>query len=213
MQNILIPLRLQNFSEIQDGLTEISGRANWVEIWLDKLWETRNWRSIFKRIRIKNPKFHFLGVCKNPAEQGNFHGSEKERIAVLKYFLFAGGDAIDLDIVRTDEKWIRQFPREKLFLSVHDFSGMPDDLSKIFRKMHALHPFVYKFAVTTNTSTELEKFLAFVQKFPPELNGIFTTMGKKGASGRKQISKMENSWGEFFALNTNLRTASSQPIL
>ena len=152
MQNILIPLRLQNFSEIQDGLTEISGRANWVEIWLDKLWETRNWRSIFKRIRIKNPKFHFLGVCKNPAEHGNFHGSEKERITTLKEFLLAGGDAIDLDVMHTDEKYIRQFPREKLFLSDHDFSGMPDDLSKIFRKMNGFRPFVYNFTVTNNNS-------------------------------------------------------------
>ena len=213
MQNILVPLRFQNFSEIQDGLIKIGGRANWIEIWLDKLWKVESWCSVFEKIRAKNPELHFLGVCKSPAEHGNFRGSEKERIAVLKDFLLAGGDAIDLDIIRTDEKYIRQFPHEKLFLSVHDFSGMPDDLSKIFRKMHAFHPFVYKFAVTTNTSAELEKFLAFIQKFPPEFNDIFTTMGKKGAFERRKISKMKKSWGEFFALNTNLRTALDQPIL
>ena len=217
---IIVPLRVKSFEELKSKVEQVGDRADVVEVWLDKVYEedgffdklhnlveTCHWRvSTGKKVR-------FLAVCKSPAEKGTFKGKDKERANILQAFLHAGGDYIDLDVTQNSEDVIDNFPSEKLILSYHDFAGELQDVDKFFEQQRLFNPAIYKFAITTNTQGELGSFLQFVKDFPEDLQGIFTTMGAMGERGRELIAQTGRSWGAFYALDEESRTASGQKTL
>ncbi|MCF7905585.1 type I 3-dehydroquinate dehydratase [Candidatus Gracilibacteria bacterium] len=220
--NIIVPIRPHTISELKVLVQKINNRADVIEIWLDQLsLSSRTWcgiseiltRMVTESHRVQHDKVKLLGVCKSPDERGNFSGTSAERVAILQKFLDAGGDFVDMDVMRNDEAVIKSLPHQKLILSFHDFDGMPENLDDIFARMYFFSPSVYKFAVTTNTPTELENFLQFVKTFPVEHDTIFTTMGTFGREGREQIEKLGRSWGAFFALDEESKTAKGQKTL
>ncbi len=218
---IIVPIRPRTIAEFKKFVQKINGRADVIEVWLDSF--SLSSRTCFGISEMLNQVQHdkvsqdrslkFLGVCKSPEERGTFAGTPEERIKVLQKFLDAGGDLVDLDVVRNEEKWIRKLPAKKLILSFHDFEKVPKNLEEIFAQMQKLNPRMYKFAVTTNAQPELENFLQFVKTFPKGQDAIFTTMGKLGREGRKQIENLKKSWGEFVAIDENHRTAEGQKTL
>jgi len=201
--NIIVPIRPQTFSEFQTLLEKINDRADIIEVWLDSLpLSPQVWFKISEILKqVQHDKVKFLGVCKSPEERGNFLGNDTEKTEILQKFLDAGGDFVDMDVIRNSEESIKSLPSKNLSLSFHDFDGMPENLDDLFARMYFFSPRVYKFAVTTNTPTELENFLQFVKTFPAEHNAIFTTMGTLGREGREEIEKLGRSWGAFFALD------------
>ena len=217
---IIVPIRSRSFAEWQSKIEQVAGRADVIEVWLDVVSREdfffEKFKTFIEAWDERGPageKIKFLGVCKMLAEQGAFEGTVQERGSVLQRFLEAGGDFIDLDIIQNTEKLIHAFPSEKLFLSFHDFSGRGGELNNVFVQQKRFNPIVYKFAVTTNTHEELNRFLTFVEPFPKEKKAIFTTMGILGERGRELILKSGKSWGAFYALDAKSRTARGQAIL
>jgi 3-dehydroquinate dehydratase type I len=245
LPHIIIPIRPRDFSEFSDLVKNISDKKNirFIEIWLDQIEEY----SLFfkyvsgfcKNIANAKNKLKFIAVCKKNSEKGQFMGSETERVKILQDFLISGGDFVDLDISQNTAENIRKIPRERCWLSFHDFSGKTredtDDknqalesskdtnksLEKIRQAMQKFSPSLYKFAVTIDTESHLKKFLDFAQQCRKKSSKnknlsapqyIFTTMGSLGIKGREILVQKQLTDYAFFALSEETRTAPGQPI-
>jgi len=204
----IVPICPRNFIEFRNLLARIGARADWIEIWFDRI--ENPIKFLEKFAKIPRCKTKFLATCKPPAERGKFIGDPATRTKIFQKFLVSGGNAIDFDIVGAKESEICTFPSDRLFLSFHDFERVPENLPEIFGKMQKFHPKIYKFAVTVNNKTSLEKIMNFAKNFPKK-NAIFTTMGAFGVEGRQKLKKY--SWARFVALDATSRTATGQEIL
>jgi 3-dehydroquinate dehydratase type I len=214
----IVPLRARTWAELEPKLDQLTEQVDLVEIWLDQIFVDflRN-PALLPVVTTKLQKLkkdldlEVLAVCKSPTEQGQFGGTATQRIELLKAFLQLGGDSVDIDIKLNHKDLIRQVSAEKLWLSLHDFAGVPADLEKWARDMKMINPAVYKFAVTPQSAAELESFINFAKSFDPSKKAIFTTMGALGETGRAQLKNI--TWAEFYALNEGESTASGQPLL
>ncbi len=217
---IITPIKTKTFERLKRLVEQVNYRADVIEVWLDEAHKEPDFFEKLKdffdelsyRARIPK-KLKFLGVCKCPAEKGNFDGTETERVEILQKFLDAGGHYVDLDVTLNSEEHIQKIPSDKLICSYHDFEGMPGNLNNYFVREQKFSPKIYKFAVTPKTEEELGEFVWFAKNFPADKKGIFTTMGKYGAEGRERIEQIKEIWGRFYALDEDSRTAEGQPVL
>lgn len=203
---VICPIRPRTFEEFESLVLKVNDRVDIVEVWIDRV--TDVFFEKFKDFEKNN--IQFLAVCKQSQEEGEFGGTALERIERLNNFLEAGGDFVDVDITQNRSKEIGEINPKKLILSFHDFRGV-SGLDEIFKQMKVYNPSLYKFAVTVNEEVELQQFMAFIEQFPRDKKAIFTTMGKLGTEGRIQIGI--KSWGQFFALDAESKTASGQMTL
>lgn len=216
---IIVPLRTKSLQELSSKIEQVGNRADMIEIWLDEIYKEDQFFKKFKKLvetchrRVSDKKIKFLAVCKTTEEKGTFPGTDQVRGKILQQFLDAGGDYVDLDVMQNSEKVISGFISEKLILSFHDFTGTPQDLDDILKQQTQFNPAVHKFAVTTDTQEELDQFLTFINNFPKERMAIFTTMGELGEHGRELIAETGRSWGAFYALDEESRTAKGQKII
>ncbi len=217
---IIVPLRTKTFSRLKRLIEQVNYRADVIEVWLDEVYQEPDFFEKLKdyldelSYRAEVPKkLKFIGVCKCPVGKGNFEGTESERLEILKKFLAAGGDLVDMDVTLNLPELIEQIPPDQLICSFHDFEGMPGNMNNIFILEQKFNPKVYKFAVTPQTEEELGQFIWFAKNFPSDKKGIFTTMGKYGAEGRARIDEIKAIWGQFYALDEDSRTAEGQPVL
>lgn len=215
---IIVPLRARTWAELEPKLDQITDQVDIIEIWLDQIFmdlmrQPQIIPEIARRLQQLKSDFgvNILAVCKSPQEQGNFGGTEAQRIEILKAFLQLGGDMVDVDVRLNHKDLIRQLPLDKTICSLHDFTGIPENLEALVRDMKTLGPAVYKFAVTPQNEDELNSFIEFAEQFSQKNTAIFTTMGEFGATGREQLKDI--TWGAFYALNEDEKTASGQPIL
>ena len=215
---IIVPLRARTWAELEPKLDQITDQVDIVEIWLDQIFmdlmrQPQIIPEVARRLqKLKSDhNLEVLAVCKSPQEQGQFGGTEAQRIEILQAFLQLGGDYVDVDVRLNHKELIRQLPLEKTWCSLHDFSGIPENLESLVRDMKTLKPAIYKFAVTPQGEAELNNFVEFSQQFSKQHDAIFTTMGPLGAEGRERLKDI--SWGGFYALNEDEKTASGQPVL
>lgn len=207
---IIVPIRPRSFVEYYSLVEKINNRAHFIEVWLDQL----EHESFFDTMdQILPPSCKLIGCCKMDNEGGEFGGSEKDRVKILRDFLDAGGNFVDLNITTNSAENIRKIPSKNLILSFHDFYKVPENLSEIFEYMKIFSPSVYKFSVTTNNEDSLEKFLTFVKNFSSDEKIIFSTMGNLGTTGRAKIQEMQKSWAEFVAVDSLHQTAPGQRTL
>lgn len=208
---IITPIKCNNIAEIEKTLTENDfNKCDIIEIWLDQIDDVQNLGPILQKA---GPKWsvEFLAVCKTEDEKGEFKGTQAVKKERLLTFLQQGGTFIDCDIRCTPKDVLKDLPSEKLWLSYHDFIGVPQNLPEIFALMSHFNPRVYKFALTTDHPLQLNAFLEFTNTFPQDLPGIFTTMGRLGSTGRDQLKTL--SYAGFYALDEASKTASGQRTL
>ncbi|HEY5714325.1 MAG TPA: type I 3-dehydroquinate dehydratase [Candidatus Gracilibacteria bacterium] len=207
---VIVPLKSSDIKSFEAQYKKTLGKAHVIEVWLDQIKDLDTFLEDFEDFRKDKSEF-FLGVCKSVEEGGQFKGTSLEKSQILDHFLKFGGDGVDFDIARNPLKIMAPFPHERLWLSFHDYQGVPEDLETIMLGMYVLEPSIYKFSVTVDTQEALDLFLEFVNDFPPHIHGIFTTMGKLGKVGRQSIG--DKSWGAFYALDEKNKTAEGQPTL
>lgn len=215
---VIVPLRARTWAELEPKLDQLTAEVDIVEIWIDQLFMEFLRNPILLPTVAQKMKalksaldIEVLAVCKSPAEQGQFGGTPAQRIELLQAFLQLGGDLIDLDIQHNHTDLLRPLDKDRLWLSLHGFVGVPDNLEHLVRDMKLRQPAVYKFAVTPRDEAELDTFIEFAQNFSQDHNAIFTTMGELGAEGRERLKDI--TWGAFYALNENERTATGQPVI
>jgi 3-dehydroquinate dehydratase / shikimate dehydrogenase len=89
-------------------------------------------------------------TCRPAWEGGQFKGSEEERRRILQEALTAGADYVDVEWRANFTDLLTQSAGRRVVLSMHDFSGVPDDLTERARAMRATGAEVVKLAVATS---------------------------------------------------------------
>ena len=97
---------------------------------------------------IKNPDLKkILSAREKPViitimpkrENGNFKGTEGERIALLKQAIELGADYIDVNLDCTElNNLIKNRGATKVIVSHHNFEETPSDLEKIYEKIKCI---------------------------------------------------------------------------
>src|SRR5689334_2278597 len=68
-------------------------------------------------------------TCRSAAEGGQFKGSEEERKRILAEAIALGAEYVDIEWRARFDDLLAQTGGRGIVLSMHDFDGMPDDLS------------------------------------------------------------------------------------
>ncbi len=180
-----LPIKAKTLKEIEK---KASSKADIIEIWLDQLEEIDFEGLKALRKKLKKP---FLYVCKGKREKGKFKGTEKERIDIL---IKANGDYTDVDI-KTNKDLIGKLKQKakKLIISYHNFEKTPQDLGKIYKKMHAFKPDIIKFSTKINKSRDIGELFKLIIKAEQDDQAIITLgMGEKGKITRILAPKLGN---------------------
>jgi 3-dehydroquinate dehydratase/shikimate dehydrogenase len=89
-------------------------------------------------------------TCRPAWEGGQFKGSEEERKRILRDALAAGADYVDLEWRANFTDLLSQSAGRHVVLSMHDFDGVPGDLTGRAQAMRATGAEVVKLAVKTS---------------------------------------------------------------
>lgn len=97
-----------------------------------------------------------IATCRPHWEGGRFHGTEEERLTLLREAARLGADYVDLEF-----KAFKDIPLfgARRILSYHDFDRMPASLESIVSKMEMLEPFAIKIAVRPAGMADVLKLL------------------------------------------------------
>lgn len=123
-----------------------------------------------------------------PVRQGGeYKGSERSRLSLLKQLCALGPDYVDLeyDIPLAQRKeFTEQFPRIQFLCSYHDFVHGPKDLDQLLLSLKNPYSSIYKIAVMAHVSNDALRMVDFVRKNRKTCSLIGIAMGEVGVVSR-----------------------------
>lgn len=215
MSKICIPIQATTFQELKQKIKAAEKKIDkndLVEIWIDHLRE----RTKIEPEKItKLTKKPLIIVNKVKKEQGKWHGSEKDRIKILKEFANAKVKYIDVGM---DTKpallsdLMKSKKTTKIILSYHNFKSTPSEkkLWEIVRKGFKKGADIVKIATFAQKKEDNIKILSVLTKARRQkLPIIAVCMGKKGVISRIMAPHFNSSL-VYGALDKNSKTAPGQ---
>lgn len=151
-----------------------------------------------------------LATCRMAAEEGQWKGSEEERLKLLLDADAAGAAIIDVELAAL--KSLPSRPKmAQLLVSSHDFHGMGGDLQAKIRAMFAAGADIAKVAVTPNDAADSAPLLNLPKCFPGK-NVIAIGMGEFGLITRVAPG-IVGAWGTFGRLDAQGSAPGQLPVL
>ena len=137
-------------------------------------------------------------TCRPTWEGGAFRGSEEERHQILAEALDAGAEYVDVELKAGFGDLVRRGGRRVVF-SMHDFEGVPSDLSERVRMMRSERPGVVKVAVTAKRLSDclpLLELAKLVGSAAGEGEAAFAwiAMGTAGVPTRVLAARFGSCW-------------------
>ncbi len=160
---------------------------------------------------IAGRRLPVIVTCRPTWEGGRFDGSEQERRCLLERALEAGAEYVDIEWRAGFEGLINARGGRGIVLSMHDFHGVPEDLSSIYLAMRQTGAEVVKIAVTARRlcdvfvfeSVGLSDFRRSTSSRRPEpVEGrtsglsdcVFIAMGPAGLATRVLPARFGSRW-------------------
>lgn len=139
-------------------------------------------------------KFNIPAIItfRKKVDGGNYEGSEDQRRSVLYAWARAGFDYIDLEMETSFleiEKLVNK-NGTKIIRSYHDFTGVPDNLEDIIRKLSSRPGEIAKAAVSPGSSSEALKLFEVFDKVIDIKDKIILGMGVFGLPSRILYKKL-----------------------
>lgn len=131
-------------------------------------------------------------TVRHPSEGGRFAGSEDDRLRLLEQALASGAEFIDVEW-RTGSGALIRSHGERVVLSLHDFTGIPDDLTQQLRAMAKTGAAVLKVAVTPRRLSDLSALLR-IQTGVPDHRLVVIGMGSRGIATRVLAARFGSAW-------------------
>jgi len=124
-------------------------------------------------------------TCRTKQEGGQFKGTEKTRIALLKCALNERFTYTDIELATLQKNNLRftKSERSKLLISYHNFAKTPSlkSLETIKKKMLTHKPAVIKIATMVNKETDIATLTSFLMETIEEgVKVVLIGMGAKG---------------------------------
>lgn len=200
---ICIPLAAATNAELRSLMTRAESHpAELLELRLDSLTEPPDVEGLVRHARLP-----LIMTCRSPRDGGRFDGSDAERRAVLLRAAAAGCAYIDAEVI--DIPFIAgKTPQSTLIVSMHDFSGTPENLSERVNELAALPADWVKFAVAHRRPEDNIRVLEAVEKCPKPCIGI--AMGEAGLVTRV-LGLAHGSRVTFGSLDAGSASAPGQP--
>ena len=133
-------------------------------------------------------------TCRAAFEGGQFTGSEEERRRILADALAAGAEFVDIEWRAGFEQLVRDRRGRNVVLSMHDFDGMPADLSSCFDTMRATGAEVVKIAVTPKRLSDTVPLLNLATRSRSHGASVLLGMGPYGIATRVLATKLGAAW-------------------
>lgn len=133
-------------------------------------------------------------TCRPVWEGGRFTGSEEERERLLVRAAEAGAEFVDVEWrAPWRARFVERWP-DRTVLSLHEFTGIPDDLTDLVAAMAATRAAVVKVAVLASRLAHLLPLLALRRIVPPEKRLVVIGMGPAGWPSRILAARFGSCW-------------------
>ncbi len=130
--------------------------AELVELRLDYIVQSVN----LKRLLADRP-CPVVITCRREQDGGQWKGSEKERLMLLRAAVVEGTDYIDLEEDAASQ--IPRYGKTKRIVSYHNFRETPDNLEEIHERLSKLDPDIVKIATMANHPKDNLRVLRLMQ--------------------------------------------------
>lgn len=160
--------------------------ADLVELRLDTASDADAAAALFGR---KTP---VIVTCRPTWEGGQFQGSEEERLRLLRQAQELGAEYIDVEWKARFAEAVRARDGKGVILSMHDFSGVPQDLADCARAMAATGAEVIKIAVTAKKLTDCIPLLSLAGTLT--VPATLIAMGDAGIVTRVLAARFNSCW-------------------
>lgn len=176
----------RTMTELRSHRDQIDG-ADMVELRLDYVEDPDVPAALAER------KLPVIVTCRPTWEGGRFKGSEEERRRLLQEALDLGAEYVDLEWRGGFDEVIQRRQGRNVILSLHDFDGVPRDLSDKYRAMCATEASVVKVAIYANhlSDTLALRELADGQE---QERRVLLAMGPSGVVSRLLPDRFGSSW-------------------
>ncbi|MFC1591604.1 shikimate dehydrogenase [Thermodesulfobacteriota bacterium] len=182
---------------------EAAGRlADLVEVRLDYV---KN--PDLPRIIAARPKPLIITIT--PAsENGQFRGTEAERIALLEQAIDLGADYVDINLDCAErDRLIKNCKGTRVIVSYHNYNETPQDLEAIHSRIQATGADIIKIATRANRLEDNFRVLAIAQK--SEKDTIALCMGELGEISRI-LAPLHGAYLTFASLSPGRESAPGQ---
>lgn len=129
---------------------------------------------------IRHRRCPMIATIRRKDDGGMWSGTETERRKLLRSAIVAGFDYVDLehDIAGS----IARYGSTRRIVSIHDFRGMPEDLSALHARLKACDADVVKVAARVNHPAENFRLLRLIRK--ADIPTVAIGMGDLGSPSR-----------------------------
>jgi 3-dehydroquinate dehydratase / shikimate dehydrogenase len=177
--------------------------ADLLEIRLDRYKELPDLRSLL----AAKPKPVILS-CRRKEEGGDWHGTEEERLALLRQCIVAGADYVEIEWEAADQ--IRPFPGSKRILSYTNVSETPHDLADTHAEMLAKSPDVVKLVTRPSSPEEAWPLVPILAK--ARTPTVLVGLGKLDVMLAVLGKKLGSPW-TYAALEHGMESYPGQPTI
>jgi 3-dehydroquinate dehydratase/shikimate dehydrogenase len=107
-----------------------------------------------------------IATCRRESDDGEYTGSEEERIALLQSAIKAGAEYVDIEVDAAD-KLCDQSCTVKRIVSFHNMKSTPSNLVEVFNRILSAKPDVAKIVTTATRPADILTSLEILRKNPP----------------------------------------------
>lgn len=133
-------------------------------------------------------------TCRPTWEGGRFTGSEEERERLLVRAAETGAEFVDVEWrAPWRARFVERWP-DRTVLSLHEFTGVPHDLTGLVAAMAATRAAVVKVAVVASRLDHLVPLLALRRIVPPDKRLVVIGMGPAGWPSRILAARFGSCW-------------------
>ncbi len=174
--------------ELRRARDDVSPRADLVELRLDAAARPDPAAALQGRTRP------VVVTCRPAWEGGGFTGSEAERLDILRRAWTLGADAVDIEArAEGAPAFLRETGGVRVVLSVHDYAGVPADLTDRLHSMASTPAAVIKVAVQAHRLTDCDAIFGMARMIPGR-RFIGIAMGASGVTTRILAGPIGSAW-------------------
>ncbi len=172
--------------ELIAGRRTAEQQADMVELRLDGV------KDVDVRAALDGRARPVIVTLRHPSEGGRFVGAEEDRMRLLEEALAAGAEFVDIEWRTGSGALVRSHP-DRIVLSLHDFAGVPDDLTQQLHAMARTGAAVLKIAVTPRRLSDLSQLLG-AQSRVTDRRLVVIGMGSRGIATRVLPARFGSAW-------------------
>src|SRR5262245_61169793 len=146
--------------------------------------------------------------CRRERDGGAWHGSEDERLALLRQCIISKADYVEIELDVADQ--IRKFPPAKRVISYTNLSETPPDIGKIYEEAQNKSPDVIKLTTLARTPEEAWPLVQIVAK--QRVPTVVVGLGKPGVMLSVLGRKIGAPW-TYAALERGMEAYPGQPTV